>query len=424
MPNMPTFLRMTEILSCSMADILPYLVLLFYPFRNHLRLKGIPAVLLTFPLSAVLLYSDILAAMGMPALLTAPELLVRSIALLLLALICVRAPIHKLLLNSCSVINFLIMIHMASQGAEPYSLRRFVMMLVLQAALLIPYGINLVKCLGPTLNLSDAPIWKYLWAAPALVTAVGCVLICANAAATAVTVTMAIGIILAAIAAAAALYLTKTEMITLILRKEKPAKKEQAAPAAVAQMPDPVQMYYTNLQTRLAESDHNNRELLLQVMSMESDLEQQNYEQLAQRLNFMRKQLTAVAQPSGNSRIDPILTYYTRQALLRSIKIAASFTLPEWCEIADEDMAVLISCLMDNALDACTEQTSGTRRIAAATNQKGNVLQIGIKNTCTEPVDSDNERLEICRRIAERYDGDLRIMEGEGVTQIVVTLTV
>ena len=38
---MPTFLTISKILGCYMAGLLPYLLLLIYPFRNHLRLKGI-----------------------------------------------------------------------------------------------------------------------------------------------------------------------------------------------------------------------------------------------------------------------------------------------------------------------------------------------------------------------------------------------
>ena len=38
---MPTYFRMMEVLSCSMMDFLPYILLVVYPFRNHLRLKNL-----------------------------------------------------------------------------------------------------------------------------------------------------------------------------------------------------------------------------------------------------------------------------------------------------------------------------------------------------------------------------------------------
>ena len=413
---MPTFLRMTEILACSMAGFIPYLVLIFYPFRNHMLLKGYPAGLLTFLLSAGVLYFDVSTALGMPVF-AVPFVLACAGAFLVLALAGIWVPVWKNLLNTLSVINFFLLIHaVADHLVESYSLRWLAVTVILQVVLLIPYGINLARCLGPTLNLSDAEVWKYLWAAPAVVTILG--LLFTN------MTLLAVAIVVAAVAAAVTLYLTKTEMITVLFKKQKAAKKEETASVAVEQMPDAVQLYYENLHNRMAEADHGNQAMLLQIVSMEDDLQQQDYEMLAQRLTFMRRQLTATADPTGNSAIDPVLTYYTRQALLSSVKIVSSVTLPQYCAVGDEDMTVLISCLMDNALSACREQTAGTRRIAIATSQKEDMLQIGVKNTYGNAIDPESEQLEICRSIAERYDGTLQFRDEDGAAQVMITLNI
>lgn len=418
---MPTFLRMMEILSCSMAGFLPYILLLIYPFRNHLRLKNFLAGFFTLAMTPALLYYDIMSGLG-----TAPTnlsfSLMRSVALLVFALLVIQAPIWKTLLNTLSVINFSVLISAAASiGADAYTYRSLVTTLILQAALLIPYAWNLVKCLAPTLNCSDAPIWKLLWIAPAAGTAIAFVLLLTGASAPIVTVIMAAAILLAAAAAAVILYKTKTEMITLILKKEKPAKKTQSV---AAQAVDSISVHYRNLLARMAESEHSCKEMLLQVMSMEDDLAREDYNQLRQRLNSLRKQLSPETNPTGNKQIDGIITYYTRQALMGGIKTAVNVTLPELSSVSDEDMSVLISCLMDNALDACREQTSGTRRIAVATYQDEDLLQIGIKNTYTEPIDSNCELLNICRSIAARYDGKLTVIDRDGAVQVVVTLNV
>jgi hypothetical protein len=421
---MPTFLQMALILACSMFGFIPYLALLFYPFRNHMLLKGYPAALLTLPLSAGMLYCDVSGALGMPVL-TVPVTLVCAAAFLALALLNIWVPIWKNLLNTFSVINFFLLIRtVASHMAESYSLRWLTVTVILQALLLIPYGINLAVCLGPTLNLSDAKVWKFLWAAPAAVTVLGCGLIFAGVASGTCLTVLAVTVVAAAVAAGVTLYLTKTEMITLIFRKQRAEKPAEAAPAAVAQMTDPVQLQYENLHTRMAESRQTNQEMLMQVVAMEDDLQQQNYEMLAQRLNFLRKQMTATAKPTGNGAIDAVLTYYTRQALLSSIKIVSSVSLPEYCGVSDEELTVLISCLLDNALNACREQTAGTRRIAIATFQKEDVLQIGVKNTFSGQMAEDSEELEICRTVAERYEGALQFKSGDGVAQTVITLNI
>ena len=56
---MPTYFRMMEVLSCSMMDFLPYILLVVYPFRNQTRLKSFLAGILTLVITPALLYYDI-----------------------------------------------------------------------------------------------------------------------------------------------------------------------------------------------------------------------------------------------------------------------------------------------------------------------------------------------------------------------------
>ena len=204
---MPTFFRMMEILSCFMASFLSYILLLIYPFRNHLRLKNFLAGFLTFAMTPALLYYNILSALG-TAPVSYPFSLMRSGVLLVFALLVIGAPIDKVLLNSLSVINLSILISaVADRFAAAHTAQYLLITLALQALLLIPYALNLVKCLAPTLNGSDVPVWKLLWIAPAVGTAVGCILLLTGA--PALPIVMAAAILLAA--AISALMLHKTE---------------------------------------------------------------------------------------------------------------------------------------------------------------------------------------------------------------------
>ena len=419
---MPTFLRIMEILSCSMAGILPYLLLLIYPHRNHLRLKSFLAGLLTIAMTVVLLQYDLTSALGMTSVIPSVHLFT-SAALLAFALLVVRMPIGKTLLSSCAVINLYALISAAADCFAPaYTLRHLLITVVLQLVLLIPYGLILAKRLGPTLCTSDAQVWKKIWIAPAAGTVLAVALMLIGVSNAVLAVAMLTAVIVASVVVTIVLHKTKTEMITLILRKEKPAKKTAAAPAV--QMIDSVQVYYTHLLTRLAEANHNNQALLLQMMSMEDDLNQENYDQALKRLSFLRKQLSATCDPTGNSLIDQILTYYTRQAMLSGIKIVSSVTLPEMSAVTDEHMAVLIASMMDQAMDACRHQTSGTRRMAIATYLNEDVLQIGVKNTYSNDMDPESEEMDTCRKIAAGYGGRVEMTANDGVAQVVVVLNI
>lgn len=416
---MPTFLRMMEVLSCSMAGFLPYLLLVVYPFRNHLRLKNFLAGLLALVIAPAVLYYDTMTALG-TAPVAAPYMLMRSGVLLAFALVVIQSHIGKAMLNTLTVINLSLLITAAADRfASPYTAQHLLVTALLQVLLLVPYTLVLVKTLAPTLSESDSPVWNLLWIAPAVGTVAGCAMVSSGA----LLFVMVFAIILAAGAAALVLHKTETEMITLILRKAK-AGQRTAVETPVRSMPDPVQQYYSNLQARMAESEHSCKDMLLQVMTMEDDLEHQDYEQLRARLSALRRQLSPDAPSTGNNRIDPIITYYTRQAMLSGIKIVTNVDLSELTDIPEADIAVLVGCLLDGALDACREQSVGTRRIATATNLRDGLLQIGIKSTYGDSFDSDSEQLSLCRRIAARHGGKLTVNDMDGVVQIVASLSI
>lgn len=423
---MPTYFQMMGVLSCSVLDFLPCLLLVVYPFRNHLRLKSFLAGVLSLVIAPVLLYADVSRALLGTVFLGLPVPLLRSILLLIFAGSLIRSDIRKVLLNTCSVINLSLLISaLADRFTADDTAAHFLLTALLQILLLIPYTLNLAFVLTPTLNESEAPAWKLLFIAPATGTVLGCILLLTGS--SAVDLVMAIVLILAAIAAIFTITLTRTEMITVILKKEKTPKKKVSAaataPAAAAvSCADAVQIYLDTLQMRMADAELGYKELLLQVMTMEDDLNSDNLEQLRDRLNTVRNQLAPAVAPSGNPRVDSVLTFYTRQAMLGNVKVVSNISLPEISSVSDEDMTALMGCLLETALSSCREQAVGTRRIATAAHLDEDLLQIGVKFTYADPTDPDSELLNICRSIAARYDGKLAVIDMKGVTQIVASV--
>ena len=419
---MPTYFRMMEVLSCSLADFLPYILLVVYPFRNQTRLKSFLAGLLSLIIAPGLLYYDLSCALLGTAPVELPYPLLRCAVLLLFALLVLRAHLGKILLNALSVINISILISaLADRFAADYTAKHLLVTLLLQAVLLIPYTWNLVYVLAPTLSESDAPVWTLLFTAPAAGTILGCVMLLSGS--SALVVAMGIALILAAVAAVLTVILTKTEVITLFRKKERTSAPEAAAPVmTAAPQRDAAQDYLSSLYKRMTDAEHSYKELLLQVMTMEDDLNNADLEQLRNRLNTMRRQLAPTVTSTGNAQLDSVISFYTRQALLSNVKLASNISLPDVSSIADDDIVALMGCLMESALDACREQNTGTRRMACATHLDEDLLQIGVKHTYAEPTDQNGELLNICRSIASRYDGKVAVVDMKGVTQIVVSL--
>lgn len=421
-PSVPTYFRLMEVLSCSVMDFLPYLLLVIYPFRNHVRLKSFPAGLLTLVMTPAVLYYDISCALLGTVPVALPFPLLRSAALLLLAVLVIHAHPGKNLLNTCSIINLSILISaLTDRFAADYTAKHLLVTLLLQAVLLGPYTLNLIYVLSPTLNESKALVWKLLFIAPAAGSVIGCIMLLSGS--SALVTTMLAALILAAVVSAVTVILTKTEVITLFRKKDRAPAPAVSTPVVTAEPPrDMAQDYLSNMQKRMLDAELSYKELLLQVMTMEDDLSNNDLAQLREKLTAMRNQLAPQIKSSGNVRIDPMLTYYTRQAMLSNIKLAMNVSLPDMCSVSDEDLTVLLGCLLDLAIDACREQTSGSRRMATASHLDDDLLQIGIKHTYASPVDQDCELLNICRSIVSRYDGKVTVIDMNGVSQTVVTL--
>ena len=96
---MPTFFRLMEVFYCAMADFIPYLLLVVYPFRNHLRLKNFLAGFLAVLIGPALFYYTVTSALGTSPI-DLPFPLMRSAVLLVFGLLVIRANIGKHLLNT------------------------------------------------------------------------------------------------------------------------------------------------------------------------------------------------------------------------------------------------------------------------------------------------------------------------------------
>lgn len=419
LPSVPTFFRMMEVLACSMADFLPYILLVVFPFRNRTRLKSFLAGILTLAMTPAVLYYDISRALLGTVPVELPFPLLRTAALLALAILVIREHPGKVLLNAFTIVNISILVSaLSDRFAADYTAKHLLVTLLLQAVLFVPYTLSMNRILMPILDKSEAIVWKLLFIVPAVGAAVGCLMRSGSKALPAV---MIAAIILTVAAVVVACYLTKSEVRTMILKKNRPVK-QAIPPVAPATRLNPVQTYLPALQKRMLEAELSYKELLGQVMTMEEDLNTENLAQLREKLTAMKKQLAHQIAPTGNAHLDPVLTYYIRQAMLSNIKVATNVTLPDMCSVSDDELTVLFACLLDTALDSCREQASGTRRIAIATNVDDDLLQIGVKHTYASPADQDSDLMDTCRSIAAHHDGKVNVIDMNGACQIVVTL--
>lgn len=121
---------------------------------------------------------------------------------------------------------------------------------------------------------------------------------------------------------------------------------------------------------------------------------------------------------SGNERIDSILNYMIEKAKNANIHITWKIQIPEQIEISTFDINVILSNLLDNALNALSDIPNPTLEILMKYDR--GILCINIKNNCNheqssihdiysvfEPENEHGYGLKNVQRIVEKYHGSL-----------------
>ena len=137
-----------------------------------------------------------------------------------------------------------------------------------------------------------------------------------------------------------------------------------------------------------------------------------------------------------NATADSVLSYFVRMAAADNIVCDIQFSMPPAVGIDRSDLAVLLGNLMENAVQACKSQKTGSRRIKVRGGMRdGGMLAFIVDNTTdTEPqMESDgrfrstkHEGIGIgtdsVRNIAERYGGMAEYSYEEGMFHASVML--
>jgi len=151
---MPSPFAILEILACSLISFLPYMVLIVYPFRKHLRFgNGLTVALAVFA-AIIQLVCDV--AVGLKLVPAASTLLIATLVIhLLLSLVIIRVPFGKKLFALIATIGCAVVLSTASKyltqslfpdaGSGMFRWIFLLMLVALEAVILVPYALMVVK---------------------------------------------------------------------------------------------------------------------------------------------------------------------------------------------------------------------------------------------------------------------------------------
>lgn len=138
---------------------------------------------------------------------------------------------------------------------------------------------------------------------------------------------------------------------------------------------------------------------------------------------------------TGNADIDSILNYKLSKALECDIYVKTLISIPSDIPIKPFDLNVILSNLIDNAIDAT--QKCAEKRIEIVMRAEKNMLYIAIENTYQdEPVRNRNRFMTMkkdkcshgfgiqnVRSVVEKYNGEISFQYAEGVFRVTLFIS-
>lgn len=467
--------RILEILVCSLTGFLPFILLMIYPFRNHLRFGNVPTACFTALAALIQMSCDLAAGTGY--LENQGLVLLLDLAIqILLCLLLVRAPISKTLFAALTSADLAVLIaatgkfletlFFPAQATEVSRWTYLLLAVVLQLLILTPYALVLAVRFSPTLNHTAESLWKPLCPIPAVVIIAACSMMFFGAPPWLTAAAILLLNVCACLFALQQLRKAGAEIITAEVkraprprkeRKTKVSRKAPEAPAAKKEVresiaprpkieksaaqppkaePLPAQLeilQYGSLQERIAESERFHQELRRHVDTMAYHLSNQEYDKLRTHFTTLQEQFPKNAPViyCENPAANPVLAYFVQLAGYCGAKILCDMQLPQLTPEINSDLALLIGNLLDNAIDACKAQKSSDRRIWISGRVKQRTLFLTVENTYDLPIRKDEQGrylsakhpgcgigLQVCRQIADRYNGSLLISESNYIFKV------
>lgn len=144
-----------------------------------------------------------------------------------------------------------------------------------------------------------------------------------------------------------------------------------------------LQKYYAeveNMYTKMRGWRHDYRH---HIQTMKVHAANGEYEEIVKYLDMLDDDLTTVETVirTGNHMADAILNSKLSLAAEKEINVKAEAKIPVSLTISEVDLCIVISNLLDNAIEACMELPPDKRLIRIYMEMKGNYLYLALTNT-------------------------------------------
>lgn len=423
--NLP---RIFEVCIYEFVDIIPNLILALVPFKGHLRFSRKILILLILTLYALLTLSRILAHSSPAA---AAALTVLWIVLYLgFYILSVKSQISKLLFVLLTILNytsFIVIIfshctyyRFARITDYPYSLTSTV---ILALCYLVSYPV-IYKMMHRIQTLISFPetnsYWKFLWMIPAtfclsyyynLYANDGIISFSANPG----------NVLFAVFFNFGALF--STWLIAHFLQEINTSLELKAENYQLSMQ----SLQYENLQERIEDARRAKHDLRQSLAVIQTFVQCNDQKGLS---HYLKNYMDTVPADCPllyckNAAINALLVYYADLAQKQAVLFEANIDYPLASSLSDADAVVLLGNLLENAMDACTQQSLHDKFIRLHIKKFPGILIITLDNSYSgqirkvggEFISSKNGQKGIgtasIKKIVSKYNGILKFNDSD-----------
>lgn len=436
------------LVGATMVKILPYMILLFLPFRKHYRfsLPKTIAANLAFVVVAI-----IGAYLILPESNTFTEWLlyyaiITSILGLVYCLALIKGNFFQIIFNFFVILCYTTDINFYSIYLESYILQTnsiaadhggFIFCNLLILAFTFPFmWLFMTKLLLPVIqNKEHGAFWSFLWIIPfSFYTLYRLGMDPSNFAGY-----LSIGTrneLLIQISWTIATFLSFGMLLQMLKETGKNELLQRRLQATSIRL-DLQRKEYDRLGTMIEETRQTRHDFRQHLVMLRSYAQENDLTSID---NYIGKYLKALDLATSttvceNHAFNAVIQYYAGLAHKKNINMELSFNLPPDLPLPETDMTVILGNIFENALEACERQASSERFIQAKGAIIGdNMLAVTVKNSFEHEIrkngtaflsskrEAEGIGTESIRSIAERYNGVAKFSYGNGVFETSVLL--
>ena len=425
---MPPVYRFIEIIVYSLLNFLPFLVLALYPFRHSLRFsKGVTGILIgLLSVIQVLLGAWVSFVPGNHAAIASALSTALYAAFYFLA---VKKHFGKTLftlLMLSNLANFAVISAKCLEGIlfpalamQSYRWSFSLMLFAVEIILSVPIFLYMKSVFTPAVEKEPSGFeWRYLWLIPATFYIVWYFAIYSVVSRSALEIALrpknTLFLFIINVGAILIYYVVTRLILEQNQTLELEEKNHQLSMQAVQ---------YENLQEKITEARRAKHDVRHHISIIREYVSKGELDALLRYLDGYNDSLPddLLIRFCENPAANAVLLYFAQQAKDNDIDYIVQADIPGDIFVSDTDISVLFGNLIENAIDACKEESGDDRKIDIRAMLKGSTLCVTVDNTFTGTLrrTTDNEFLstkhkgrglgtQSVKSIAEQYGGVCR----------------